>query len=62
MKKSDLIIALRQSIIDKTNKYGYVDITPNSILEVVNDLEKIIPITYEDEVCPVVEDYIKENV
>jgi len=48
--KSELIKKLRQSIIANTNKRGYVDITEETVADIVTDLEQIINIEYAEEV------------
>lgn len=48
--KSELIKKLRQSIVTNTNKRGYVDITEETVSDIVTDLEQIINIEYAEEV------------
>lgn len=48
--KSELIKKLRQSIVANTNKRGYVDITEETVADIVTDLEQIINIEYAGEV------------
>lgn len=48
--KSELIKKLRQSIVTNTNKRGYVDITEETVADIVTDLEQIINIQYAEEV------------
>jgi len=48
--KSELIKKLRQSIVANTNKRGYVDITEETVADIVTDLEQIINIEYAEEV------------
>jgi len=48
--KSELIKKLRQSIVINTNKRGYVDITEETVADIVTDLEQIINIEYAEEV------------
>ncbi len=48
--KSELIKKLRQSIVANTNKRGYVDITEETVSDIVTDLEQIINIEYAEEV------------
>jgi hypothetical protein len=48
--KSELIKKLRQSIVTNTNKRGYVDITEETVSDIVTDLEQIINIQYAEEV------------
>lgn len=49
MTREHLIKELKKSFIEKTNKRGYLDITEETISEVLSDLEKIINIEYNDQ-------------
>ena len=48
--KTELIKKLRQSIVSNTNKRGYVDITEETVADIVSDLEQLINIEYAEEV------------
>lgn len=49
--KSELVKKLRQSIVSNTNRRGYVDITEETVVDIITDLEQIINIEYAEEVA-----------
>lgn len=49
MKRNDLVKKLRESLVYHTNRKGYLDITEETMSEVLLDLENLIPIEYETE-------------
>lgn len=48
--RSELVKRLRNIIVQQTNKRGYLDITEETVSEVLSDLEQLINIEYQPEV------------
>lgn len=62
--RSELVKRLRNSIVQQTNKRGYLDITEETVSEVLSDLESILGenvIQYTEEIVDVQLDLPETN-
>lgn len=49
LTRAELVKKLRDIIVQQTNKHGYLDITEETVTNVLTDLEGLIYIQYKEE-------------
>lgn len=50
MKRSEFVTKLRKLYVEKTNKYGYIDLTEEAVSEIIEEIKDVLTLEPDDEV------------